>query len=343
MPKPLVCLSEQLRQFAEYFRPCFSRRQWRYFVIVLLGLVEGEERKTLTGLLRVIGESVSLSGLSRFLNQWRWSTTALAYRWWSYFCERMSEPVRAEHVRLKAAQPHRVGRPKETVVTGFLIFDDSVHTRPKGRVMGGLGRHYSTTEKKVVSGHCLFSGLYVLLEQRYPLEPRMYCQKRVCEAEGVPFQSKYAHLVPSGVRKLRPTLVLMTCHDPEAPLKSVRYWGSTVMELTAQALVDILAVRWEVETCFEYGKDLLGSDHYQVMTRQAILRFWTLTACLFCFLEAQRAAAQEATLTCGDVRRRLQQEHQRNLLQWLAEALQEGRSVDQICSQLTIEPGKVQG
>ena len=36
MPKPLVCLSEQLRQFAEYFRPCFSQRQWRYFVIVLL-------------------------------------------------------------------------------------------------------------------------------------------------------------------------------------------------------------------------------------------------------------------------------------------------------------------
>ena len=436
MPKPLVCLSEQLRQFAEYFRPCFSRRQWRYFVIVLLGLVECEERKTLTGLLRVIGESVSLSGLSRFLNQWRWSTTALAYRWWSYFCERMSEPVRAEHTRLKAAQPHRVGRPKETVVTGFLIFDDSVHTKPKGRVMGGLGRHYSATEKKVVSGHCLFSGLYVLLEQRCPLEPRMYCQKRVCEAEGVPFQSKidmaveeitgfepvpgththilidswyhcrrvrraatergwdvsgalksnrvlrliqedgsrqwlklsayaatltpddwvevswpsakggqklYAHLVPTWVRKLGPTLVLITCHDPKEPLKSVRYWGSTVMELTAQALVDILAVRWEVETYFEYGKDLLGSDHYQVMTRQAILRFWALIACLFCFLEAQRAAAQEATLTCGDVRRRLQQEHQRNLLQWLAEALQEGRSVDQICSQLTIEPGKVQG
>lgn len=436
MPKPIICLSEQLRQFAEYFRPCFSRRQWRYFVIVLLGFIECEERKTLTGLLRVIGESVSLSGLSRFLNQWRWSTTALAHLWWRYFCERMIEPVRAEHARLKAAQPRRVGRPKETVVTGYLIFDDSVHTKPKGRAMGGLGRHYSNTEKKVVNGHCLFSGLYVLLERRCPLEPRMYCQKRVCEAEGIPFQSKidmaveeiarfepvagththilvdswyhcrrvrraatargwdfsgalksnrvmrlsqeagsrqwpklsayaatlthadwvevtwpsanggqklYAHLVPTWVRKLGPTLVLITCHDLEAPLKSVRYWGSTVMSLTAQALVDILAVRWEVETYFEYAKDLLGSDHYQVMTRQAILRFWTLTACLFCFLDEQRAAAQGGTLTCGDVRRQLQQEHQRNLLQWLADALHEGHSVDQICSRLAIEPVKVQG
>jgi hypothetical protein len=425
-----------LRQFAEYFRPCFSGRQWRYFVIVLLGLIECEERKTLTGLLRVIGESVSLSGLSRFLNKWPWSTTALVHRWWTYFRERMTAPVRAEHARLKAAQPRRVGRPKRTVVTGFLIFDDSVHTKPKGRAMGGLGRHYSNTEKKVVSGHCLFSGLYVLLGERCPLEPRMYCQKQVCEEEGVRFQSKidmaveeitgfdpvpdththvlvdswyhcqrvrraaiargwdfsgglksnrvmrlvqedgsrewlklsayaatltrddwvevtwpsanggqtmYAHLVATWIRKLGPTLVLITCHDLEAPLKSVRYWGTTVMGLTAQALVDVLAVRWEVETYFEYAKDLLGSDHYQVMTRQAILRFWALTACLFCFLEEQRAAAQAPTLTCGDVRRQLQQEHQRNLLLWLVDALQSGCSVDQICARLAIEPVKVQG
>jgi hypothetical protein len=429
MPKPIVCLSEQLRQFAERFRPCFSRRQWRYFVIVLLGLVECEERKTLTGLLRVIGESVSLSGLSRFLSKWPWSTQAVAYVWWDHFRERMSKAVEAEHARLKAARPRCVGRPKRTVVTGFLIFDDSVHAKPKGRKMGGLGSHYSNTERKVVSGHCLFSGLYVLLGQRCPLEPRMYCQKRVCEAEGRPFRSKidlavdeiaqfepvadththvlvdswyhckrvrraardrgwefsgalksnrvlrlihedgsrewlklsayaaqltrdawcevtwpsanggqtlYAHLVPSWIRKLGPTLVLITCHDPDEPLKSVRYWGSTVMDLTAQGLVNVLAVRWEVETYFEYAKDLLGSDHYQVMTLQAILRFWTLTACLFCFLEEQRAAAEKPTLTCGDIRRHLQQEHQRNLLQWLATSFQEGQSVEQVCAQLAL-------
>ncbi len=73
MPKPIVCLSEPLRQFLEIFRSCFSKRQWKYFVIVLLGLVECEEWKTLSGLLRVIGEQVSLSGLSRFLNKWSWS------------------------------------------------------------------------------------------------------------------------------------------------------------------------------------------------------------------------------------------------------------------------------
>jgi hypothetical protein len=295
--------------------------------------------------------------------------------------------------------------------------------------MGGLGEHFSNTEQKVVSGHCLFTGLYSLLGQRCPLKARMYCQERVCQKEAIPFQSKiamaveeieqfepvvgtqthvlidswyhckqvrraaqkrdwdvsgglksnrvmrltkvdgsrewiklsayaagltreawvevtwpsaeggqkvYAHLISSWIRKLGPTLILITCHDPENPLKSIRYWGSTVMNLDAQGMVDILAVRWEVETFFEYEKDLLGSDHYQVMTRQGVLSFWTLTACLQCFLEELRVQETEVALTCGDVRRSLQQEHRRNLLRWLETRFQEGLSVDSICSQLAL-------
>jgi DDE superfamily endonuclease len=429
MPKPIVCLSEQLRQFAEIFRSCFSQRQWKYFVIVLLGLIECEERKTLSGLLRVIGERVSLCGLSRFLNKWKWSPAKVAQRWLLHFRQRLEVLVQAEQNRLKAQQPPRIGRPKQTVVTGFLIFDDSVHNKPKGQKMGGLGYHYSNTEQKVVAGHCLFTGLYVLLGQRCPLEPKLYCQKNTCEQEHQPFQSKvemsvkqietfepvpdththvlidiwyhckqvrraaqkrgwqvsgglksnrtmrliaedgsrswlklseyatrltfedwsevtwpsaeggqkmYAHLVVTWIRKLGPTLLLITCHDPQAPLKTVRYWGSTLLHLGAQAFVDILAVRWEVETFFEYEKDLLGSDHYQVMTRQAVLRFWTLTACLLCFLEEQRMQSHDQTLTCGDVRRKIQTEHRQNLLLWLETRFREGLSVENIRSQLAL-------
>jgi hypothetical protein len=336
--------------------------------------------------------------------------------------------VQAEHSRLKAEQPKRIGRPKQTVVTGFLIFDDSVHHKPKGQKMGGLGYHYSNTEQKVVAGHCLFTGLYVLLGQRCPLEPKMYCQKSVCEQENQPFQSKvamavkeietfepvpdtqthvlidswyhctrvrraaqkrgwqvsgalksnrvmrliaedgtrtwiklseyaselkredwsevtwpsaegrqkmYAHLVVTWIRKLGPTLLLITCHDPNEPLKTIRYWASTVLDLDAQALVDILAIRWEVETFFEYEKDLLGSDHYQVMSRQAVLRFWTLTACLLCFLEEQRYL-EDQIATCGDVRRMIQNDHRQNLLLWLETRFKDGLSVEQICSQLAL-------
>ncbi len=77
MPKPIVCLSEQLCQFLEVFRPCFSKRQWKYFVTIQLGLIECEERKTMTGLLRGVGERISLSGLSQFLSKWPWSPASL--------------------------------------------------------------------------------------------------------------------------------------------------------------------------------------------------------------------------------------------------------------------------
>ncbi len=429
MPKPIVCLSEHLRQFLELFRPCFRKRQWKYFVIVLLGLIECEERKTMTGLLRVVAEQVSLSGLSRFLNHWPWQPEAMAQTWLHHFRKRMTPLVQAEHACLQAAQPKRIGRPKATVVTGYLLFDDSVHAKPKGRKMGGLGKHYSATEQKVVSGHCLFTGLYVLLGQRTPLPLQLYRQRTECEHVGAPFASKvdlavtqieqfapvahththvlidswyhckavrkaaqrrgwdvsgslrrnrvmriiqadgsrewiklsdyvtrleredwveitwpsaqggqqlYAHVVRTWVRKLGPTLVLITRSSLDAPLDQARFWGSTLLEVDAQALADILAIRWDIETFFEYVKDLLGSDHYQVLTAQGILRFWTLIACLMCFLEEQRSTLEGDGPTCGDARRRIQRVHQLNLLTWLADQVHNGTTVEQLRIQLAL-------
>jgi hypothetical protein len=428
MPKPIVCLCLQLCQYMEVFRPCFSKRQWKYFVTVLLGLIECEERKTMTGLLRVVGERISLSGLSRFLSKWPWSAVEVARTWMLRFGQRLEPLVQAEHVRLKAERPTCIGRPKATVVTGYLIFDDSVHAKPKGRKMGGLGKHYSSVEQRVVAGHSLFTGLYVLLGERCPLPAQMYRHKSVCQREGIPFQSKiemavsqiegfepvggththvlidswyhckrirkaalrrgwdisgglksnrvmrliqqdgsrewlklsdyaarldrddwqevvwpseqggqkmYAHRVKTWIRKFGATLLLITCHDPDEPLKSVRYWGSTMLDLDTQTLVDILAIRWEVETFFEYSKDLLGSDHYQVMSAQAIVRFWTLIACLMCFLEEQRTN-DELLLTCGDARRMIQRDHRLNLLSWLQQQFQAGSTIEQICFQLAL-------
>src|SRR4030067_3621423 len=102
MPKPIVCLSEQLRQYLEIFRPCFSKRQWKYFVTVLLGLIECEERKTMTGLLRVVGKRISLSGLSRFLSKWPWSPPDVAPTWLLRYRQRVEGLVQAETDRLKA-------------------------------------------------------------------------------------------------------------------------------------------------------------------------------------------------------------------------------------------------
>jgi len=105
-----ICLSQPLRQFAESFRGCFSQRLLKYFVTVLLGLVECQERRTVSGLLRqdaaviIVGltgvcqerrtvsgllrrvaAQVSLSGLSRFLSRWPWSESELAAMWQARF------------------------------------------------------------------------------------------------------------------------------------------------------------------------------------------------------------------------------------------------------------------
>jgi len=146
-------------------------------------------------------------------------------------------------------------------------------------------------------------------------------------------QKVYVHRVVTWVRKLGPTVVLITCHNLDEPLKSIRYWGSTRLDLDAQSLIDILAIRWDVETFFEYDKDLLGSDHYQLMSSQAILRFWTLTACLMAFLEEQRACSQD---TCGEARRTLQHVHQKNLLGWLDSQFKAGCSIEQTYTQLAL-------
>lgn len=429
MPKPIVCLSAELSQYMEIFRPCFSKRQWKYFVIVLLGLIECDERRTMTGVLRTIGERVSLSGLSRFLNKWPWSPGEVAASWQQRFRQRMAVVVADEHARLRTMRPKRVGRPRKTVVTGYLILDDSVHVKPKGRKMGGLGHHYANSEGRVVAGHCLFTGLYLLLGQRSPLPMQMYRQKAVCRQEKVAFRSKidmavaqieafesvagtqthllidswyhckrvrkaaqqrgwqvsgglksnrvmrlidvegnrewlplsaylarldaedwqpvtwpsqqggrtlYAHLLSTWIRKLGPTLLLITRTSLEAPLQQARFWGSTLLDQDLQTLVDTLAVRWEVETFFEYTKDLLGSDHYQLMTAPAIIRFWTLIACLMAFLEEQRADADDPLFTCGDVRHRIQAEHRLNLLHWLYAQFQSGADPGQISGQLAL-------
>ena len=428
MPKPIVCLSLALSQFAEMFRPCFSQRQWKYFVIVLLGLIECDGRRTLRGLLAVVGEKVSLCGLSRFFSRWSWSAAELAQTWLSHFREQMKPQVQAEHQRQRVQREKRRGRPQATVVTGYLIVDDSVNLKAQGRKMKGLGRHYSTTEARVVTGHCLLSGLYVLLGRRCPLQPRLYRQKVVCEQEGVPFLSKidlavqeieqfepvegtqthllidswfhskrvrraaqkrgwdvsgglksnrkmrqidaegnrtwlkladyaaqlkpedwqeavwpsqaggrpvYVHTVSTWIRKLGPTLLLITCYDPNNPAKSIRYWGSTLLEAEAQTVINSLAVRWWIETLFEDDKDLLGADHYQLMSAEAIVRFWTLIACLGYFLDQQKALHPEWT-TWGEVRRALQKEHQTNLLTWLQRQFRAGLSVEQIATQLAI-------
>jgi hypothetical protein len=118
MPVPMICLDDEMRQFAERFREQFSKPQYQHFVIVLLGLMLCEGRRTLSGLLEEVGEQGSLAGLSRFLSEAPWSQEELAAGWLRHFRQEMQFAVEAERHRQERLQPKRRGRPKQPLVTG---------------------------------------------------------------------------------------------------------------------------------------------------------------------------------------------------------------------------------
>lgn len=190
MPLPIICAHEALCQFAAAFADCLSKPQRKYFVTVLFALLLCEERRTLTALLRRVLDARSLSGLSRFFSSAPWSEEAVAHTWRKRFDTQVRPLVAAEHERQERMRFKGPGRPKATVVTGHLLIDDSTHPKPKGRKMGGLGKHWSSTQKCQVTGHSLFQALYVLEGRQCPLPPKMYSTKATCQKEERPFLSK---------------------------------------------------------------------------------------------------------------------------------------------------------
>lgn len=191
MPLPIDIMEQALGQYLGLFRDCFTNPQWQHFVTVLLGLMQCEEHRTLSALLRkVAGVGQRIDGLHRFFKFAPWHPEQLAVRWWRHYCATLGPIVAVEHARQRTLQPRRRGRPGKTVVTGFLIIDDSTHLKRKGEKMAGLGRHYSTTEGKTVNGHNMLAALCVLLGRCCPLAPRLYRQEQVCQEEQLPFRSK---------------------------------------------------------------------------------------------------------------------------------------------------------
>src|SRR5437660_4827053 len=168
MPIPMICRDARLCQFTAAFRGCFSTPQARYFEIVLLALLLCQERHTLVGLRRQIAERQSVAGLSRFLAKAPWSAGEVAATWMERFYQQLAPRGVAEQHRQHAARSPRRGRPAAPVVTGYLIGDDSTVAKRKGRMMEGLGHHYSTTEGTRVRGHSLVQCLYVLLGRQCP-------------------------------------------------------------------------------------------------------------------------------------------------------------------------------
>ena len=108
MPQPILCLDEEVRHFAERFRSAFSKPQYQYFVTVLLGLLECEGKRTLSGVLSKVSESASLSGLSRFFSEAPWVQEALVVIWLEHFRAEMQPLVEAERKHRRSANQRHI-------------------------------------------------------------------------------------------------------------------------------------------------------------------------------------------------------------------------------------------
>jgi hypothetical protein len=62
MSIPIECLDEDLRRFAERFRPLVKKPRYQYLVTVVLGLMLYEGTSTLTGLVHHIADGASVAG-----------------------------------------------------------------------------------------------------------------------------------------------------------------------------------------------------------------------------------------------------------------------------------------
>ena len=174
MRVPIVCVDERLRQYAQTFADGFSRPQYQHFVTVLLGLLLCRGKRTLTGLFGSVAVKTSVASLSRFLSEAPWRQSELSTRWRERFDRALAPHVAQRHADNRAARPKRVGRPKASVVTGYLIGDDSTCQKMRGKKIEGIGYHYSTTMGSTVRGHSLVQSLYVLLGRCCPLTPQLY-------------------------------------------------------------------------------------------------------------------------------------------------------------------------
>ncbi len=276
MPVPIVCLDARLRQFAAAFDACLSKPQRRHFVTVLLALLLCREPRTLTGLRRQVSGGRSVAALSRFLSAAPWSAEELAATWRARFDAQVAPLVAADHARQRANRPRRRGRPAGPVVTGYLIGDDSTMPKPKGKKMGGVGRHYSTTAGKPVLGHSLVQGLYVVAGRRCPLAPQLYRQQAVCAAEGVPFRSKIA-LMAERIRAFAPPpgtrthVLLDSWYGAKAIWRAARARGFTITtglkSNRALRVADAADPRgWRWQRLGEYAA-ALPADAYTAVTR----------------------------------------------------------------------------
>jgi SRSO17 transposase len=127
----------------------------------------------------------------------------------------------------------------------------------------------------------------------------------------------YVHVVDTRIRKLYRCQLICIREQLDGKTK---FWVSSDLEADVDQLLEHIAQRWEIEVLFADVKELLGIDQYQVMSAQAIQRFWVLVMIAYGYLEKERVRLQQERsqhTTIGDACRHVQRVHWSHFLDWL--------------------------
>ena len=68
-----------------------------------------------------------------------------------------------------------------------------------------------------------------------------------------------------------------------------RSWATSDLEADVATVASYAAQRWDIETWIEDTKELLGLDHYQLISADSVVRFWYLVCCCYLYLDEVRA------------------------------------------------------
>lgn len=182
-----------LRNYLEAFHGKFSAPQWKYFFTVLMGLLHCNGNKTFSGMLREVAVMVTMSGLSRFLISPAWNVAVLDQVRYQQFTREVSPIVAQLHLQQKAQRVRRRGRPSPTLVTGYLIMDDSTHAkRYYAKAASRRGRHYSSIEKKRRKGIVCSRPSMRWKITSFPSPRACTARKRCASRWSVPFAARWS-------------------------------------------------------------------------------------------------------------------------------------------------------
>jgi len=102
---PIHIQDTRLAQYMRLFCHVFSLPQWKYFVTVLLGLLHGDERRTLSALPRHVVVKVTIFGSCYFLRKAPWSVDELTAVHQARFYAQVAPLVAEAHVEQRAQRP----------------------------------------------------------------------------------------------------------------------------------------------------------------------------------------------------------------------------------------------